>query len=40
MKRVESTRVGTDGMLNRGPHDRLEAALRATLIFSGDIVNF
>jgi hypothetical protein len=40
MKRVGSTRIGTDGMLSPGPHDRLEAALRAALIFSGDVLNF
>jgi hypothetical protein len=40
MKRVESMRIDTDGMLSLGPHDRLEAALRTTLIFSGDILNF
>jgi hypothetical protein len=40
MKRVESTHIGTDGMLSRGPHEGLEAALRAALFFSGDVLNF
>jgi len=32
--------VGADGMLNREPHDRLEAALRTASFFSGDALNF
>jgi hypothetical protein len=40
MKRVESKRIGTDGRLSGAPHGMLEVALRTSLIFSGDVLNF